>query len=412
MAEKAPTVAVLLGAGASADAGIPTTVMMTARIIERLRDPEHQRLLGYVNATLEADAAFRSSGTVDVERLFASVELLRDRYEQPWSPFVASWRRELDSFSPEPLIRPFDLASELRRIDEGVRTALPDSRGHVQNRSYSGRSIIGESIGKAILKAVRQMQRPDISLLLEDVRLEMLRSLYDLLRVDDPSRVDYLSPLVHMSDRQGSLTIATLNYDRSVEEVADRNGVECETGIETWLSTGQLDWPRNGLRLLKLHGSVDWVVHEARDEGQLPLKQIQKRDLDQEGIPWGGPAVVFGQSGKLRSEGPYLELLLAWHADLRRANSLLIVGYSFRDDHVNEIIARWFNADSTRRIIVLDPLDPREGYSFGPPSSFGQYFNFIDRRAADELPPFAFRFEYVSGTARDSLPQAIAAALS
>jgi hypothetical protein len=92
-----PFVAVLLGAGASADAGIPTTIGMTGALIEGMQHPDHARILEFVHHTIAAALASRLSSpwrdevdvTVDVERLFAAVELLIDRAEQPWSPFVA-----------------------------------------------------------------------------------------------------------------------------------------------------------------------------------------------------------------------------------------------------------------------------------------------------------------------------------
>lgn len=37
----------------------------------------------------------------------------------------------------------------------------------------------------------------------------MLRSLFDLLSIDDRSKVAYLAPLIELGRRQGSLTIAT-----------------------------------------------------------------------------------------------------------------------------------------------------------------------------------------------------------
>jgi hypothetical protein len=82
----------------------------------------------------------------------------------------------------------------------------------------------------------------------------MIRSMFQILRIDDPSRTEYLSPLTDLVRKQGSLTIATLNYDRSVENVAEAAGEPYDTGIETWLESGVLDWPEKGLRLLKLHG--------------------------------------------------------------------------------------------------------------------------------------------------------------
>lgn len=77
---------------------------------------------------------------------------------------------------------------------------------------------------------------------------------------------------------------------------------------------------------------------------------IRKLGPDEEPSREHEPAVVFGEGGKLQYEGPYLELLLAWSAQLREASDLLVVGYSFRDQHVNEAIARWLVAHPARRV--------------------------------------------------------------
>ena len=124
------------------------------------------------------------------------------------------------------------------------------------------------------------------------------------------------------------------------------------------------------------------------------MQRIFKVTSVDEKAPSDGPAVVFGEAGKLRSEGPYLELPLAWSAELRLADSLVVVGYSFRDQHVNEVIARWFHADARRRITVVDPrnLDSAE------------YLSFVWHLA--QLPD---RFEYIEGRASESLARAIAA---
>src|SRR2546430_754566 len=110
-----PSIAILLGAGASADAGIPTTIGMTDSIIERMATTRHKRILEFVRHTLAAGLAQRRVSewertedvevAVDVERLFASVDLLVDRYDQPWSPFVATWHPGLESFAPHSDVR-------------------------------------------------------------------------------------------------------------------------------------------------------------------------------------------------------------------------------------------------------------------------------------------------------------------
>ena len=69
----------------------------------------------------------------------------------------------------------------------------------------------------------------------------------------------------------------------------------------------------------------------------------------------GRPAVIFGQRGKLRAEGPFLSLLAEFERQLSNAGRLVVIGYSFRDDHVNEIIRRWTADDIARQITVVDP---------------------------------------------------------
>jgi hypothetical protein len=98
------TIAVLLGAGASVDAGFPTSVEMTDEVIAGVDSASRQRVLEFVRLTLTADLARAWSAPppvavdVDVERLFACVEILVDRRDQPWSPFVAKWHPGFEGF--------------------------------------------------------------------------------------------------------------------------------------------------------------------------------------------------------------------------------------------------------------------------------------------------------------------------
>jgi len=67
------------------------------------------------------------------------------------------------------------------------------------------------------------------------------------------------------------------------------------------------------------------------------------------------PLIIFGQRGKLRADGPFLALLRAFEQALFLADRLLVVGYSFRDAHINTVLHRWLITDSTRGIVVVDP---------------------------------------------------------
>lgn len=188
----------------------------------------------------------------------------------------------------------------------------------------------------------------------------MLARLRELVATT-PKDVSYLTPLAE-AGRSNGLTIATLNYDLSIEQSAEAMGVPFATGVEGWLRTGRWIWPPDGIRLLKLHGSIDWIWAETQDRpGHLPQREIFLEHELEESHDWQ-PALVFGQRGKLRADGPFLSLLGELETLMSEARRLVIIGYSFRDDHVNEIIQRWSAEDIARTITVVDPHWPENFY--------------------------------------------------
>jgi hypothetical protein len=151
------------------------------------------------------------------------------------------------------------------------------------------------------------------------------------------------------------LTIATLNYDLSIEQAGDDQGIVVETGIDAWIVDRR--WPRppsDGVRLLKLHGSIDWCWDQVKNEdGQMPMSEVVRTDSPES--ERRAPVLVFGQRGKLQAEGPFLSLLAEFETALAESDRLIIVGYSFRDTHVNDIVRRWTRGDKARTIVLVDP---------------------------------------------------------
>lgn len=61
----------------------------------------------------------------------------------------------------------------------------------------------------------------------------------------------------------------------------------------------------------------------------------------------------------MRPEGPYTALLVAFEAALMASPNLVVIGYSFRDTHVNAVLERWYTADPNGRgLFVVDPGFP------------------------------------------------------
>ena len=84
------------------------------------------------------------------------------------------------------------------------------------------------------------------------------------------------------------------------------------------------------------------------------------------------PALVFGEGAKLQAKGPFLGLLAEFERHLASPTQLVVIGYSFRDIHVNEVIRRWTAQDTSRTILVVDPEWPER---FPNPKDFRRELN-------------------------------------
>jgi SIR2-like domain len=189
----------------------------------------------------------------------------------------------------------------------------------------------------------------------------MVVELKDLAWIDDPNRVRHLAPILNLVRDQKRLAIATLNYDNSIELLANANDLPCETGLDAWSTGGEASFESDGIRLLKLHGSVDWIWQEGPSSlspsrpmphrAVVPMKREQANGLRYM------PCVIFGQRNKLTAEGPFLDLLRVFQDELKGATILTVVGYSFRDPHINVYISNWLNGDPSRKLRIINGPD-------------------------------------------------------
>jgi hypothetical protein len=94
---------VLLGAGASQPAGVPTALEMTGRMLAKFRDDRLQRL--YLRTTkmivgaLQMAAGARReepNSNIDIEQVLSAAKLLGTRFDTELSPFVGGWHPFLE----------------------------------------------------------------------------------------------------------------------------------------------------------------------------------------------------------------------------------------------------------------------------------------------------------------------------
>lgn len=71
--------------------------------------------------------------------------------------------------------------------------------------------------------------------------------------------------------------------------------------------------------------------------------------------PRAQPAMVLGDREKLESLPITLSLISDFQNALSRATRLVIVGYSFGDQHINNIVGNWLDQNESRSVTIFSP---------------------------------------------------------
>ena len=170
------------------------------------------------------------------------------------------------------------------------------------------------------------------------------------------------------------LNIFTTNYDLYSERAMDSLGIHYANGFTGGISKyfnptifnyalaekmdlSQSKWNviDNFFYLYKIHGSVNWVEND--DEGKLfKIQEIQDPTFD---ILENKPTVMIHPTPLKYNASlgsPYSDLFREFQKKLMQNNNILVtIGYSFSDEHINNLIFQAFTIPSFRLIIIGDP---------------------------------------------------------
>ena len=167
------------------------------------------------------------------------------------------------------------------------------------------------------------------------------------------------------------LNIFTTNYDLYSERAMDSLGIHYANGFTGGISKyfnptifnyalaekmdlSQSKWNviDNFFYLYKIHGSVNWVEND--DEGKLfKIQEIQDPTFD---ILENKPTVMIHPTPLKYNASlgsPYSDLFREFQKKLMQNNNILVtIGYSFSDEHINNLIFQAFTIPSFRLIII------------------------------------------------------------
>jgi len=140
--------------------------------------------------------------------------------------------------------------------------------------------------------------------------------------------------------------IFSLNYDLCIEENIKKG---LETGFlndEPWdgnrfsKNDGEEETP---IYLYKLHGSIDW------ERNNNMLKRSKQQRIK--------PDIIFGTDVKLQAIDPYLFYLYEFRKYALSAKVLIVIGYSFNDSHINDLLKQALETDINKKIISVTPCN-------------------------------------------------------
>lgn len=290
---------ILLGAGASLEAGIPTSIKMIGNIEELLiSDKEWQpykKLYDYVKSSIlhgdGINGKFDGEVNYNIERLVYTLSELEKKEEHIIYPFISRWHMKLDELAG----LGFERISELKR---------------------------------KIITRLKEKWIP----------------------IGNYEKANYYKHLISFKkEYEFPLRIFTLNYDLCIEKTCNNIRIERGFDEERLLDVRRFEDDEEkpvDFFLYKNHGSIDWRKNELgvltySDEiGNISIDELE---------------IIFGTNYKLQYLDPYLFSIFEFRRYSLGAKLIIAIGYSFSDEHINGIIRQALVREPEKKILSVSP---------------------------------------------------------
>ena len=190
---------------------------------------------------------------------------------------------------------------------------------------------------------------------LRQMEIDICQSIVKKLHVslpDEQSPYHKLASWISSIDREKPLEVFTTNYDLLMEQAFEEVSVPYFDGFvgsrQPFFDLRALEdnlIPKHWTRLWKIHGSINWFQKENKDVWRTSLgAKCEDSHLIYPSH------LKYEQSRKM----PYLALIDQLTRFIRQSSSLLILsGYSFSDEHLNDTIINALKANQNAMVIAL-----------------------------------------------------------
>ena len=204
---------------------------------------------------------------------------------------------------------------------------------------------------------------------LVDSALRLIQSVVwlELGQVRNPINMDVISAVARETE---ILNIFTLNHDTLVERLLQRDKIDFRDGFGGFQAGYRIfngEWDGAKVRLLKLHGSVNWHFTTFTRSGGGVMKQYAAFDTDISKCFFEGtrvdarplPEFLTGTTVKEQAYG--YSVIGEIFARFRKFSSdhrrILCSGYSFSDKGINIRLDQWLNDQEENLLVILHAGD-------------------------------------------------------
>ena len=175
--------------------------------------------------------------------------------------------------------------------------------------------------------------------------------------VDNQDKIRYLDPLLGFVEEHRPLSIFSVNYDTCIEQFCSVHRLDYQDGFDVNWNPRVFDRENTDIMLYKLHGSIIWYRSDRAGYVKLPIMtdEASIRLITGE----RAESLMLYPMQKMGYEEPLLDLLTRFTNALHGCKVLVVVGYSFRDAHLQRILLDAARSNSDLTILLVDPKAAR-----------------------------------------------------
>jgi hypothetical protein len=308
---------IFLGAGASVPLGIPTMNGFTEKVAEALSNINKE----WEDKIFDIKSSLQSKGLrYDIEILSTSLSIFSDPTANRTytAPFFAFSKNDTPYYNDPNLA-----------------------------------NLLGE-VKRQIYKRCKQHDRKESIRVYQD----LFDSLYNVgqTKVNTKGNSEFFNYPVNYE-------VFTTNYDlsfskfleHSKKNYADGFSGADKGGISTFTDTWAVrDSTNLTLNFGKLHGSINYYKQEDGGIVKYPIA-LDEDDIDSEGII--DNIMIYPIGEKYATITPYFEILSRFRNTLINEKVVIVIGYSFRDDPINNaFVDRVTRYRTSFKIVLVDPM--------------------------------------------------------